>query len=377
MVYLDNAATTKPCEQAISAVVFNMEEEFGNPSSLHSLGIKAEKALTEARKAIAAALICDPQCVIFTSGATECNNAVIFGAAKKLGKRKKKIVISAGEHPSVSEPVKHLETNYGFSVTRVSLSRTGETDPDLFISEIDDDTCLVSCMLVNNETGAIAPVKKIFSYVKKNFPECVTHCDAAQGFMKIPIKSAELYADAITVSGHKVHAAKGVGAMYLRKGTGLSPFSFGGKQEFGMRSGTESVPLIAGFGAAVRRFLPSMNTAYENAEAINRYLLKKLSKLDFITVNSGENAIPFIVSFSVRGIPSEVALHFLESKGIYLSSGSACSKGARSSVLKSMGLSNDIADTSLRASFCRATSMGEIDALVSALYEGYESLAKI
>lgn len=376
-IYLDNAATTRPCEPAVSAVFQNMVEDYGNPSSLHKLGLAAEQNVTEARKAVAAALVCDPQCVTFTSGATECNNTAIFGVAKNYGKRKKKIVVSAIEHPSVAEPIKYLEEKEGFEVVRIKPARGGEISAEDLIEAVDENTCLVSCMLVNNETGAIQPVRKIFSRIKRDFPECVTHCDAVQGFMKMPIKSAEIFADVIVVSGHKVHAVKGVGAMYVRKGIRIAPLLLGGGQEKNLRSGTESVPLIAGFGAAIRALMPTVGVAHENAEKINAYLLKKLAKLTYITVNSAaENTSPYITNFSVEGVRSEIMLHFLESRDIYVSSGSACSKGAHSSVLTAMGVSDKLADSAIRVSICRTTTMGEIDVLVTALQEGYASLAK-
>lgn len=376
-IYLDNAATTRPCEPAVSAVFQNMVEDYGNPSSLHKLGLAAEQNVTEARKAVAAALVCDPQCVTFTSGATECNNTAIFGAAKNYGKRKKKIVVSAIEHPSVAEPIKYLEEKEGFEVVRIKPTRGGEISAEDFIDAVDENTCLASCMLVNNETGAIQPVRRIFSQIKRNFPECVTHCDAVQGFMKMPIKSAEIFADIIVVSGHKVHAVKGVGAMYIRKGIRIAPLLLGGGQEKNLRSGTESVPLIAGFGAAIRALMPTVGVAHENAEQISAYLLKKLSKLEYVTVNStAENTSPYITNFSVEGIRSEIMLHYLESKDIYVSSGSACSKGAHSSVLTAMGVSDKLADSAIRVSICRTTTMGEIDVLVTVLQEGYQKLAK-
>ena len=377
-VYLDNAATTRPCEPAVSAVFQNMVEDYGNPSSLHKIGLTAEQNVTEARKSIAAALVCDPSCIMFASGATECNNTAIFGAAKNYGKRRKKIVVSAVEHPSVAEPIKYLEENYGFEAVRIKPSIRGEITAEDFIDAVDENTCLVSCMLVNNETGSIQPVRRIFSAIKRNFPECITHCDAVQGFMKLPIKSAELFADVIVVSGHKVHAVKGVGAMYIRKGIRIAPLLLGGGQEKGLRSGTESVPLIAGFGAAVRALMPTMSVAYDNVEKIKNYLLKKIARLDYITVNSSdENTSPYIINFSVSGIRSETMLHFLESRDIYVSSGSACSKGAGSTVLTAMGINSKTADSAIRVSLSRTTTMGDIDALVNALQEGYQNLAKV
>ena len=377
-VYLDNAATTKPCEPAVSAAFQNMVEDFGNPSSLHNIGLKAEQNVTEARKAIAAALVCDPKCITFTSGATEANNTIILGAARNYGKRnRKKIIVSAIEHPSVAEPIKFLEDSGEYKVIRIMPDRNGLIDPDDFISAMDENVFLVSCMLVNNETGTINPVKKIFSYIKRNYPECITHCDAVQGFMKLPIKSADLFADAIVVSGHKVHAVKGVGAMYIRKGVRIAPLVHGGGQENNLRSGTEPVPLIAAFGAAVRALMGTMKTAYSNAETINNYLIKQLSKLDYVKINSNlENSSPYILNFSVEGIRSEIMLHHLESKGIYVSSGSACSKGAHSSVLTAMGISDKLADSAIRVSICRTTTMGDIDQLINAIKDGNATLAK-
>lgn len=377
-VYLDNAATTKPCEAAMSAVFDSMLVNYGNPSSLHRIGLNAENDMNEARKSIAAALVCDPKCITFTSGATEANNTIIFGAAKKYGRRnRKKIVVSGIEHPSVAEPIKQLEATGEYTVVRIMPDRSGVIDPDDFLGAVDEDTFLVSCMLVNNETGAVNPVKKIFTAVKRAYPECITHCDAVQGFMKLPIKSADLMADAIVVSAHKVYALKGVGAMFIKNGIRIPPLVYGGGQEKGMRSGTESVPLIAGFGAAVRTQMPTMKTAYSNAEIICNYLVKSLSKLDFVKINSNlENHSPYILNFSVEGIRSEIMLHYLESKEIYVSSGSACSKGAHSSVLTAMGIPDKLADSAIRVSISKGTTEGDINALVNAIRDGYDSLAK-
>ncbi|MBQ4310139.1 MAG: cysteine desulfurase [Oscillospiraceae bacterium] len=375
-IYLDSAATTKPCEAAISACFYAMAENYGNPSSLHGLGIKAENAVTEARKAVAAGLVCDPGCITFTSGATESNNTVILGAAERYAKRKKKVVISAVEHPSVAQPVKYLE-DHGFTVVRVKPGRNGCIDADDFINAVDENTFLASCMFVNNETGAVMPVRKIFSAVKKRCPECITHCDAVQGFMKLPIRAADSPVDFMTVSAHKIHGVKGVGALYSKKGVRIPPHVYGGGQEKGMRSGTESVPLIAAFGAAVRTVMPTMQSAYENAEALSGYLIKQLEGLGYVDINStAENRCPYIINFSVRGIRSEIMLHFLESREIYVSSGSACSKGAHSSVLEAMGLSADTADSAIRVSLCRTTSKGELDLLLRGISDGYSQLAK-
>ncbi len=375
MIYLDNAATTKPCEASVKAVSIAIEN-FGNPSSLHKMGIEAEKIVTSARKEIAASLSCAPECITFTSGATEANNMALFGIANTYGRRLKKIVISGIEHPSIDEAASRLE-KLGFTVQRVMPNEHGEIDAEKFLLAVDQDTFLASCMLVNNETGAIMPIKRIFTQIKRLFPDCITHCDAVQGFLKIPMKFSDINADLITISGHKVHALKGAGALYVRKGIRLTPLVYGGGQEKGVRSGTESVPMIASFGAAVKTLYPSVQTAYSNAEELNTRLRKKLATLDYVVINSSaRESSPYILNFSIKGIRSETMLHFLAQKEIYVSSGSACSKGASSSVLTSMGISQDRADSAIRVSFSHMSSNGDIEWLVSAIQEGYISLAK-
>ena len=375
-VYLDNAATTKPCEPAVSAAFYCMVENYGNPSSLHRMGVEAEKVLTDTRKAIASALVCAPESVYFTSGATESNNLAIMGISEVYGRRRKKIVTTGIEHPSVAEPIKYLE-EHGFEVVRISPNRNGEIDYDEIIAAVDENTCFISCMLVNNETGYILPIKRAFMAIKRNFPECITHCDAVQGFMKIPIKSTELYADLISISAHKIHGIKGIGALFVKKGVRLSPIVRGGGQEKTLRSGTEGVPLIAGFGAAVRALHPNIGQAVKNAEEINTYLRGRLSNLDGVTINSkADNCSPFILNVSIEGVRSEIMLHFLESKDIYVSSGSACSKGAKSSVLKSFGVSDKLIDNAIRISISRETTWSDIDLLIAGIQEGQEKLSR-
>lgn len=374
--YLDNAATTQPCEVAVSAAVSAMTENFGNPSSLHRVGLRAEETVTAARKSIGTALGCPPECVIFTSGATESDNLAIIGSAKTYGKRKKKIVTTTVEHPAVSKTINYLEEQ-GYNVVRVSPDHNGEYDADELASAVDENTFMISCMLVNNETGYILPVKRAFQTIKRNYPECITHCDCAQAFLKMPIKQSELAADMISISGHKVHAPKGVGALVIQKGVRLLPIMYGGGQEKGIRSSTESVPLIAAFGAAVNELAPTTTVAMENAAQMNAYLRKELSKLRDISVNSiSDGASPFIINFSVEGIRSEIMLHFLESKGIFVSSGSACSKGAKSSVLAEFRITDDCIDSALRVSFSRFTTWQDIDMLVNGIADGQQSISR-
>ncbi len=377
-IYLDNAATTKPSNASIDATYLALSNSYGNPSSLHSLGLEAENLVSAARKSVACGLACDPKCVTFTSSATEANNTAVFGAAKNYGKRNmRKIVVSAIEHPSVLEPIKALEQSGDYTVTYISPNRNGNIEPEDFLSAVDENTFFASCMLVNNETGAINPIRQIFSAIKRDFPNCITHCDAVQGFTKIPIKSADLCADVIVVSGHKIHASKGVGALYIKNGVRIAPLLLGGGQEKGLRSGTESVPLIAGFGTAISENLSYLKTANENVSLINSHLRDELSKLDFVKINSPlDNCSPFIINFSVLKIRSEIMLHYLESKNIYVSSGSACSKGKHNYVLSSMGIPANVSDCAIRVSFSKFTTLGEVDMLISELKNGYGSLAK-
>ncbi len=372
-VYLDNAATTKPCEEAVDAAVKMMRENYGNPSSLHRAGLDAQLVMDKARKVIADSIGADSSCLYFTSGATESNNLALRGIAGAYGKRKKKIVISAVEHASVDETASALETQ-GFEVVRVSPRDDGRMYAADFVNACDENTCLLSMMLVNNETGYILPVKDTFAAVKRRFPDIVTHCDCVQGYMKLPVKVTAMNADIISVSAHKIHGIKGVGAIYIKKGVRVTPVITGGKQEKGIRSGTESTPLIAAFGAAAEKLLPTISERYKTAEGLKSYLLDKLKDVEGISVNSPEDGSPYVINISAEGRRSEIMLHFLESKGVYVSSGSACSKGQQSGVLGEFGITGKRADSALRVSITAETTQQELDAFVEALKEGYEKV---
>ena len=374
--YLDNAATTKPSDAAVKAAVDAMTVCFGNPSSLHNVGVEAEKLITAARKSIAATIACAPESVTFTSGATESNNMAILGGARTYGKRRRKIVTTTIEHPSVAEPINHLEEQ-GYEVVRIAPDRDGNISAEDIVAAVDANTFMVSCMLVNNETGYILPVKRAFMAIKRNFPECITHSDCTQGFLKVPFKATDLCADMISISAHKVHGVKGVGALILSKGTRLLPITFGGGQEKGLRSGTESVPLISAFGAVAEEFRTTLPQAVANAEEMNSYIRKKLSKLEGISVNSGEEGFsPFILNSSVDGIRSEIMLHFLESRGVYVSSGSACSVGKKSTVLKEFGLDDKRIDSAIRISISRYTTWKDTDMLINGIIDGQQSISR-
>ena len=368
-IYLDNAATTKPCGEAVSAAVDAMTENYGNPSSLHRAGLDAQLAVDRARKAIAASIGADSSEIYFTSGATESNNLALRRISAAYGRKRRKIVISSVEHASVDETASALEKN-GFEIVRISPRDDGRFYADDFISACDENTCLVSMMLVNNETGYIMPVRETFMAVKRSYTEIITHCDCVQGYMKLPIKAASLGADLISLSAHKIHGVKGVGAIYIKKGVRVIPIVTGGKQEKGIRSGTESAPLIAAFGAAVDKFRPTIAERYERVSQLKAHLLEKIGGIENVTVNSPSDGSPYVINISAVGKRSEIMLHFLESKGIYVSSGSACSKGQQSGVLGEFGISGKRADGAVRISITAQTTEGELDEFAEALAEG-------
>lgn len=373
LIYLDNAATTKPCTEAVDAAVEAMTVNFGNPSSLHRAGLNAQLAVDEARKLIADSIGADSSSVYFTSGATESNNLALRGASAAYGKKCRKIVISAVEHASIDETASDLEKK-DFEVIRVSPREDGRFYAADFVNACDENTCLISMMLVNNETGYILPVKEVFTAVKRRFPHIITHCDCVQAYMKVPVKANALGADLISLSGHKIHGIKGVGVLYIKKGIRVIPVVTGGKQEKGIRSGTESVPLICAMGAAVKKLAPTINERFKRVSELKACLLGRLADIDGIAVNSPADGSPYVVNISVIGRRSEIMLHFLESKEIYVSSGSACSKGQQSGVLGQFGISGKRADSAVRISMTAETTEDEIDALADALREGIEKV---
>lgn len=374
-IYLDNAATTKPCREAIKAINDCLTENYGNPSSLHRAGLQAQLTVDNVRKIIAKSIAADPACIYFTSGATESNNLAILGTAGVYGKRKPKIITTSIEHPSVEKTMKHLE-EHGFEVIRISPDKNGQISHEKIVNAVDDKVCLVSMMMVNNETGYILPIRRAFYGIKKMYPNCITHCDAVQGFMKIPFKVSELTADMVSLSGHKIHGGKGVGALYLKKGIRLEPKIFGGGQEKGIRSGTENVPMIAGMGAAVNALCKNISERYDKVTLLREKFYRKVKTINGIYINSDEDASPYIINISVSGIRSEIMLHFLEEKGIYISSGSACSKGTKSGVLKEFGINDSLADSALRISLCSENTLPELSALICGIEEAMEKLVK-
>ncbi len=372
-IYLDHAATTKPAAPVVGAIAHCLSEVYGNPSSLHKKGLEAQLLMDDARKTVADALGCEPGCILFTSGATESSNLALRGAAAAYGKRRMHIVTSAVEHASVRSTIDALEAQ-GFRVTRVFPNAEGEFDARDFVDAVTDETCLVSMMLTENETGRILPVQKVFRLVKKRFPHVITHCDAVQAFMKLPVRVNDLQADLLSVSAHKIHGPKGCGALFIRRGVRVIPQLTGGKQEKSLRPGTESVPLIAGFAEAVRYMQPTVTERYNKADQLRAHFLKRVGDMEGITVLSSPLGTPYIFSISVKGIRSEIMLHYLESKGIYVSSGSACSKGAKSGVLSAYSVPDAVADSALRISICAETTTDELDTLLAEIRNGQAQL---
>ena len=359
MVYLDSAATTKPCKQAADAILNTMEQSFGNASSLHGMGIRSEKIIAAAKRTLLEKL--GEGDIVFTSGATESSNMALLGAAETYRRTGNKIVTTAIEHPSVANTVTRLEER-GFSAVRLAPKDFPDFEQAL-ADEVDEHTVLVSCMAVNNETGFIVDVKRLYRLVKKKNPKTIVHIDAVQGFLKVPLEG-----DLISISGHKIHSGKGIGALFIKKGIRTSPLLCGGGQQKGLRSGTEPVELIAGLDAAVRAY----HGTKEHFAALKQRLLDGLSELSGITINSGENCVPNIVNFSVEGVRSEIMLHSLEEREIYVSSGSACSRGKTSGVLAAFGVPDKLADSAIRASFCAETTEQDIDALLDGIRAGTE-----
>lgn len=374
IIYLDNSATTVVCRAAAQKALQMMTETYGNPSSLHTMGFEAEREMEAARAAVARMLGAKPEEVKFTSGGTEANNLALFGAAGARHRYGRRVVTTAVEHPSVLRVMEQLEKE-GFEVVYLKPDTSGHILPEQVFGAVNGDTVLVSMMLVNNETGAKMPVEAAAAAIARAKAPALLHVDAVQGFGKLEVRPARLKIDLMSISAHKIHGPKGVGALYVSHGTHILPRTFGGGQEKNLRPGTEPLPLIAAFGAAVGE-LPPLAQAEEKLAELNAYCRKKVLALPGAVLNSPDDALPYILNFSVPGVRSETMLHFLSSRGIFVSSGSACSGAKPSHVLEAMGLDRARIDSALRVSFSRFTTKEEIDALADALKEGVSSLAK-
>ena len=371
--YLDNSATTRVSQLAAEKSLQIMTECYGNPSSLHTKGMQAEQELINARKIIADSIKAKETEIYFTSGGTEANNTAIFGTAKAKARLGKKIVTTAIEHSSVLEACEALQKQ-GYEVVYLTPNENGIVTAQALENAVDSDTILVSVMAVNNETGAVMPIEHISRIIKSKKSNALFHTDMVQAYGKIHIKASKIGADLISLSAHKVHAPKGVGALYVKSGVRISPLHFGGEQERKLRPGTEALPLIGAFGSAVSEFDIDKNLQY--VKELNEYAKEKLLSLDGVYLNSPENALPYVLNLSVLGIRSETMLHHLEASDIFVSSGSACAKGKKSHVLKALGLSEKRADSAIRISFSKLNTKEDIDALYEAVKIGTKTLVR-
>ena len=373
--YLDNSATTQPCKEAVEKMNYALRTCWGNPSSLHSKGIAASELLEEARNNIAKKLSCESDEIFFTSGGTESNNIAVFGAANAQRRRGSRIITTSIEHSSVEESVKALE-NQGYDVVRLRVNERGVIDERQLYAATNPSVVLISMMYVNNEVGSIQPVEFAKRAVVHSGANALIHCDAVQAFGKVQLKPYNMGVDLMTVSSHKIHGPKGAGALFVKKGTKLVQHSFGGLQENKIRPGTEPLPAIAGFGAAAAD-IPDYSESLKYVTDLRNYMVAKLRTIEGVRINSPENALPYITNISVEGIPSEVMLNYLSGLGICVSSGSACSKGHKSRVLKAMNLSDDVINTALRISLSVFTTKEEIDYLIGGIASARKTMRRL
>lgn len=364
--YLDNAATTPVYPEVKEIMGKVMEEDFGNPSSRHTKGIVAEQYIKEAAEIIAGALKCQPKEIIFTSGGTESNNMALIGTALANQRAGKHIITTRIEHASVHEPLAYLE-EMGYEVTYLPVDSTGRVSAETVRQALREDTVLVSIIYVNNEIGSVEPVAQIGEMLHREKPNVLFHVDAIQAFGKYKIAPKRLGIDLMSVSGHKIHAPKGIGFLFVRDGVKIRPILFGGGQQKGMRSGTENVPGIAGLGVAVKNIYQNHTEKVEKLYQLKKMLAEGLSQYDGVTIHGmdgvlPEETAPHIVSVSFESVKSEVMLHALAQEGVFVSSGSACSSNhpELSGTLQAIGVREDLLDATLRFSFSVMTTKEQV-----------------
>lgn len=376
-IYLDNSSTTRPYQSVCDKVADVMRNNYGNPSSLHRLGIAAEKEIKEATAKIADALGVRPDEIFYTSGGTESNNLAIKGVC--AASRHKKIVSTPIEHPATLNTLYSLEES-GYTAEFAPVDSSGRVILSEFEELITPDTALVTAMLVNNEIGAVEPIAQMSKIVRKKAPDAYFHVDAVQGFCKVPCRPYELDIDLMSISGHKIHGPKGTGVLYVKKGTRLDPILFGGGQQKGVRPGTENVPGIAGLGVAAQKCYTNSKTAAEHMRRVMNRLKQQLTEsIDNIRVNTPDVCAPHILNVSFGGVRSEVLLHSLENEGIYVSSGSACSshKKEPSYVLTAIGVDRGMIDGSIRFSLSEFNTEEEADKTAAAAAATVKRLRKL
>ena len=372
-IYLDNSATTRVCPEAAEAAMNAMLTDYGNPSSTHAKGRAALKLVMNARKQLAKALGCEAFELAFTSCGSESDNWALWSGADAVSRRGGHVISSTVEHDAVRKALDELERR-GYEVTRLTPGGSGAVTPEQVAGAVRPDTILCSLMLVNNETGAVTDIKAVSKIVKAANPKALVHTDAVQGFLKLPFSAKTLGADLISVSGHKIHAPKGIGALYIRSGVRLRPLIVGGAQEDGRRAGTENVPYICAFGEAARIGFAKAAEYQEHMRSLREHAIDRLRAENPGLVVIGGGA-PHILSVSLPGYKSEVLMNFLEAREIYVSRSSACKRGARSHVLEAMGLAPEVIDGAIRVGLSRYTTREEMDEFCSALRAARETLA--
>lgn len=374
-VYLDNAATTRCSDKAAEKLLETIREYYGNPSSTHKKGREAKKLLDESRAVIASVLGCESDELYFTSGGSEADNWALFSAAELTKRRGRHIISSKTEHPAVLNALKELGER-GFEIELIEPEKSGVIDVNKLTNALRHDTTVLSFMLVNNETGAVNDIKNLCKESKKINPDLIFHCDAVQGFLKQDFKVKDLGVDLLSISGHKLHAPKGIGALYIKKGIRLKPLLFGGGQELGLRSGTEPLPQIAAFAEAVSEQSAALGANISKMQELKNRLIdelfKKLKGAEIV-----KSAAPHIISLSILGIRSEVIMNYLEASGIYVSKSSACSKGGRSQVLESMKMSSRYIDSAIRVGLSIYNTPEEISFFTDKLKDASETLIRI
>lgn len=370
--YFDNSATTRVLDSVKDIVVKTMTEDYGNPAAKHRKGMEAEQYIREARKIIADSMKVQEKEILFTSGGSESNNMALIGTAWANQRAGKHIISTAIEHPSVYNPLGVLE-ELGFEVTILPVDHDGHISLKELEEAIRPDTILVSTMYVNNEVGAVEPVEEISRVIKAKNPSALYHVDAIQAYGKYVIRPKKQGIDLLSVSSHKIHGPKGVGFLYIRSGVKIKPLIYGGGQQAGMRSGTENVPGVAGFGAAVKEMYTDHAEKIQKLIGLKDYMTDRLGEIEGTVINSkkGEASAPQIVSVSFEGVRSEVLLHALEDKGIYVSSGSACSSNhpGISGTLKGIGVAQKLLDSTIRISFGIFNTKEEVDYTIDVLKE--------
>ena len=363
--YLDNSATTRAYPEVGDLVYKVMCQDYGNPSSMHRKGVDAEHYVKEAKETIAKVLKVNAKDIYFTSGGTESDNLALIGCARANRRAGNHLITTSIEHPAILNTMRYLEEEEGFRGTYLPMDEDGRVSLDVLKEAICEETILVSCMYVNNEVGAVQPIEEIGKIIREKNPAILFHVDAIQSYGKLRIYPKKMNVDMLSVSGHKLHGPKGSGFIYIKKNTKINPIILGGGQQMGFRSGTENVPGIAGIGQASKDCYDNLAHNVEIMTNLKDKLIDSLEAIEGVTVNSrkGNLGAPHIVSASFKGVRSEVLLHALEDKGIYISAGSACSSNrpAVSSTLKAMGIDKDLLESTVRFSFCEFNTEEEVD----------------